>query len=79
MFWLIRKASALALGGYIVLESQQYGLHKNYRRLGRFFSLSEAKAFAKENSSRLQSRVVVMAADKMAKVCVYQPRRHQMA
>lgn len=76
----IRKLTALVLGNYIVLESLHYGLRKRHRRLGRFASLSKAKAFAKEESARMQSRVVVMAADKLAKLYVYQPQtRHIVA
>ncbi|RYG59237.1 MAG: hypothetical protein EON60_11025 [Alphaproteobacteria bacterium] len=77
MFNPVRKLMALALGNYIVVESLNYGQQKRHRRLGRFANLESAKAFAKEQSANLQSRVVVLAADKLAKICVYRPREQR--
>jgi hypothetical protein len=69
-----RKLDALLFGRYVVIESVQYGLQFRYRRIGRFFKLDKAKTFAKAESARLHSRVVVMTADNLAKLFVYKPR-----
>ncbi len=74
MMRILRRVMAIALGNYIVLESRSYGLHKDYQRLGRFTNLRRAKTFAKLESRRLQARVVVMAADSLNRICVYQAR-----
>ncbi len=74
-----RKLGAMLFGNYIVLESKNYGLHKNHRKLGRFANIDEAKAFASNESKRLRNRVVVMAADTLAKMYVYQPKaQHEL-
>ncbi|RYG59253.1 MAG: hypothetical protein EON60_10970 [Alphaproteobacteria bacterium] len=76
---LRRKFMAMAFGRYLVIESLHYGLHRRSRRIGRFFSLENAKIVAREESARMQSRVVVMAVDEWAKVCVYKPRASRNA
>lgn len=79
MVRLIRYLYATVWGDYIVSESVHYGQHIDHVRLGRFRSLTRAKAFASQMAKEMRSKVVVSSWHNWNKLYVYRPRDGEFA